>query len=151
MASFIAPILTVGMFLAIYALLLPHRNRVTTFNPSRARTRARSASSGNGLLLLAAVNLATLVYELISQGAGLHEVLAAALSVLLPVFLLTAIVLLVVSRSLADLVIGLVGVSAALTGAFLQGGAPAVIAVLVLSMLTLVLLGWARGFLRPPP
>ena len=112
---------------------------------------ARSASSGNGLLMLAAVNLALLGWDLVEQGAQLHlHAVATALGLLVPVMIVSLLVLLVVSRSLADLVIGLIGTGAAFVNAYLQGGVPAVLIVLVLAMLALFILGMARGFLRPP-
>jgi hypothetical protein len=142
--------ITLGMLLLIYRILLRPRGRWTAFNPARARTRARAGSSANGLLVLAAVNVAVLGWDIAVQGALLHvRALTDALSVLIPVLIVTILVLLVVSRSLADMVIGLIGSGAAFVSAYLQGGLAAVIAVLVLTMLAMFILGVARGFLRP--
>jgi hypothetical protein len=150
MSPIIGTGITLGMLLLIYRILLRPRSRWTAFNPARARTRARAGSSANSLLMLAAVNVALLGWELAVQGAQLHlRALANALGVLVPVLIVTLLVLLVVSRSLADLVIGLIGTGAAFVGAYLQGGLVAVMAVLVLTMLAMFILGVARGFLRP--
>jgi hypothetical protein len=141
---------TLAMLLLIYRIILKPHSRLTAFNAARAQTRARSASSGNGLLMLAAVNVALLGWDLAEQGAqvDLHAV-ATALGLLVPVMIVSLLVLLVVSRSLADLVIGLIGTGAAFVNAYLQGGVPAVLIVLVLTMLSLFILGAARGLLRP--
>ena len=100
--------------------------------------------------MLAAVNVAFLGWDIAVQGSELHvRALTDALGVLVPVLIVTILALLVVSRSLADMVIGLIGAGAAFVSAYLQGGLLAVIAVLVLTMLTMFILGVARGFLRP--
>lgn len=54
-----------------------------------------------------------------------------------------------VVRSLGDSLVGVIGVGSTLTGAYLQGGHSAVLAVLALSILALFVLGMARGFIRP--
>jgi hypothetical protein len=150
MSPIIGAGITLAMLLLIYRIILKPRSRWTTFNPARARTRARAGSSGNGLLILAAVNVALLGWDLAVQGAQLHlRALANALGILVPVMIITLLVLLVVSRSLADMVIGLIGTGAAFFGAYLQGGLVAVLSVLVLTMLAMFILGVARGFLRP--
>lgn len=148
MNELLALALTLGMMLLVYQILLRSRSRWGAFDPARARMRASRGSTGNSLLMLAAVNLAALGWELITQAAAIRTTAAIAAPVLV-VLLVSLIALLVVARSLADLLIGLAGVAAALTGAYLNGGLAAVLVVLVLSMITVFLLGAARGILRP--
>jgi hypothetical protein len=148
LTALVQPALVIAAMLAIYALAFSSRARITPFRLARARTRARSATTSNGLLLLAGISLAALVYELSSQAARLH-LPATTLGDLIAVFALTAILLMTVVRSIADLVIGAVGIASTLFSAYAQGGIAAVIAVLLLSMLTLFILGLARGFFRP--
>lgn len=150
MNELLALALTLGMMLLVYQILLRPRSRWGAFDPVRARMRASRGSAGNSLLMLTAVNLATLGWELITQAGTLGTTAAiGAVPVLVVVLLVSLLALLVVAKSLADLLIGLAGVAAALTGAYLNGGLAAVLAVLVLSMITVFLLGAARGFLRP--
>lgn len=149
MNELLALALTLGMMLLVYQILLRSRSRWGAFDPARARMRASRGSTGNSLLMLAAVNLAALGWELITQAAAIRTTAAIAAPVLVVVLLVSLIALLVVARSLADLLIGLAGVAAALTGAYLNGGLAAVLVVLVLSMITVFLLGAARGILRP--
>ena len=150
MNEILALALTLGMMLLVYQILLRPRSRWGAFNPARARMRASRGSAGNSLLMLTAVNLATLGWELITQAGALHTTAAiGVVPVLVVVLLVSLLALLVVAKSLADLLIGLAGVAAALTGAYLNGGLAAVLAILVLSMITVFLLGAARGFLRP--
>lgn len=148
MNELLALALTLGMMLLVYQILLRSRSRWGAFDPARARMRASRGSTGNSLLMLAAVNLAALGWELITQAAAIRTTAAIAAPVLV-VLLVSLIALLVVARSLPDLLIGLAGVAAALTGAYLNGGLAAVLVVLVLSMITVFLLGAARGILRP--
>lgn len=150
MSEVLAPALALGMLVLIYRILLRPRSRWAAFSPVRARMRANRATTPNGLLMLAAVNLAALGWELITEGSTLRlRGAAEASSLLVLVLCVTLLVLMVVSRSLADLLTGLVGVMAALTSAYLRGGLPAVLTILALSIVTLLLLGLIRGFLRP--
>ena len=150
MSELLGPALALGMLLLVYRILLRPRSRWTTFSPARARMRASRATTANGLLMMAAVNLATLDWELITEGASLQFRGAVEASSLIALVLIaTLLAMLVVNRSLADIGIGLIGVASALVGAYLRGGIPAVLAVLSLSIVTLLLLGLIRGFLRP--
>lgn len=134
---------------AVYRVAVAPRANWIPFNLVRARTAVRRPAGGNSLLLLAAVNLAAVVYDIAGQAATLRsDTVTAAVEVLLPIFLIATVILLVVSRSAADLLIGLIGIAAALTGAFLNHGIPAVVAILTIAVIAVFILGAARGLLR---
>jgi hypothetical protein len=140
-------IVLVGM-LVIYKIAFSSRARLSPFSIGRARMRARSVTSSNGMLILAGVNVAALVYQL-SDTATHLDFPAGATAALLTICALSALLLLVVVRSFGDFLMGAIGVAATFLGAYLQGGTAAVLAVVVLTLLTLFLLGGIRGFIRP--
>lgn len=142
------PALVLISVLAIYKIAFSSRATVSPFSMTRARVRAGSATSSNGMLVLAGVNVAALVYQLSDTAAHL-AFSAGSTATLLTICALSALLLLVVVRSFGDFLMGAIGVIATIVGAYLQGGTPAVLAVVVLTMLTLFLLGAIRGFIRP--
>lgn len=142
------PIVVLIGMLIIYKIAFSSRARLTPFSIARARMRARSATSSNGMLILAGVNVAALVYQL-SDTAAHFAFPAGATATLLTICALSALLLLVVVRSFGDFLMGAIGVAATFLGSYLQGGTPAVLAVVVLTLLTLFLLGGIRGFIRP--
>jgi hypothetical protein len=143
-------LIVLGTVLVLYKVVIAPRARLTAFNPRRAQTTARSGASGNALLMLAALNLASLAYDVISQGGRLHGELAImGIEVLVPVFVVVMILLLVASRSVADAIIGATGLVAAGSNAYLQSGPRGMLVVLMLAMIVLFLLGVVRGFVRP--
>jgi hypothetical protein len=100
--------------------------------------------------MLAALNLASLAYDVISEGGRLHGELAVrGIEVLVPVFIVVMLLLLVTSRSAADAIIGATGLVAAGSNAYLQSGSRGMLVVIVLAMIVLFLLGVVRGFVRP--
>lgn len=150
MSEFGAPVATLAMMFLIYRILLKPRGRWTSFNADRARMRTRSPGSSNGMLMLAAVNLATLGWDVAVQGASIRlRFVSEAAGVLIPGVIVAFLVLLVVSRRLGDLLLGVLGVAAAFTGAYVQGGAAGLSAVFVLTLMALFLLGATRGFVSP--
>ncbi|HEX2903965.1 MAG TPA: hypothetical protein VHO01_10970 [Jatrophihabitans sp.] len=144
------PVAAFAMLLLVYRIMLRRRGRWTPFNARRAQLRSRSPGSSNGMLILAAVNLATLGWDVAVQAAALpRRLFGEATATLIPVVIVSMLLLLVVSRRLADVLLAALGVAAAFSGAYVQGGAAGLSAVVILTLLTLFLLGAARGFLRP--
>lgn len=131
--------------LLIYRMILSSGSRWTPFNPARARTAIRKPAGGNALLILAAVNIAALGYQIAAQAAAGGPTIATVAGILLPPLILLAIAGLVLSRDVADLLLGLLGIAAALLDAYLGHGLPGLLIVLTLTMLILFLLGALRG------
>lgn len=132
-----------------YRIILSSGSSLRPFNPGQAATRMRRPDGGNALLVLAAVNIASLGFEIVEQASAGGRAASTAAGAILPALILIALVALVVTRSLADLILGLLGGGAALTAAYLEHGAAGLIAVLVLTVMVLFLLGFLRGVLRP--
>lgn len=107
---------------------------MTLFSMTRGRMRARSAS----------VNIAALVYQL-SHASARFPFPAGATVVLLAIFTLSAVLLLVVVRSLDDFLLGALSVLATFFGAYLQGGTPPGLTAFVVTLLTLFLLAAASA------
>lgn len=149
MQELLGPVLVLAAVLTVYyVLLVAPFGRVTLFNPARAALRSSSWTSASALLILAGLNLAGLTYDVIRRGEEL-QVDSATASAGITVFVIAAVTLLVLERSVADAMVGGVGVAAVVIGTWMQDGPEGVLALLVLTMLTLFLLGLARGFLRP--
>jgi hypothetical protein len=132
--------------LAIYRLAVG-RGKVGPFRSERALTRARSLDSPNALLILAAINIATLGVDLAVRGDELR-VPDSFTSSLLPLLMLAGLVLLVFSHSLADAIIGGLGIVASLAGVLIERGPVALVLVLLLAAMLVFLLGVLRGFTR---
>lgn len=143
------PSLLESMFIIYLVFRMIHggRAQATSFNAKRARTYARSASSGNALLILAAVQLSLLAFK-VTTDADRYESLRHMLPTLVPVALIGGLIFLVLARSVADAVIGGIGVGAALVETSLDYGPVGIISVLMLTMMVLFILAIVRCFLR---
>lgn len=148
MSTLLAAGAVILALLMIYRLILTSGSTIQSFNPRRAATTMRRPNGGNALLILAAVNVATLGFEIADQASNGGPDIAAAAGIVIPAVILIALVALVITRSIADLVLGVIGGGAALTGAYLEHGPAGLTAVLVLTVLVLFLLGFLRGILR---
>src|SRR5262245_42949324 len=109
MSAMVVPLAILAGLVLLGRLVLPGRSRVGAFNPRRANLRARSATGGNALLMLASIQLATLGFELIESGASTN-LSENTVGLVVPLVIIVGIVMLVVNRSFADAVIGLLGV-----------------------------------------
>jgi hypothetical protein len=95
--------------------------------------------------MLASIQLATLGFELIETGAS-TSLSENSVGLVVLLIIVVGIIMLVVNRSFADAMIGLLGVAAAFVPVSLRYGAGGAMSVLVLAMLVLVLLGFIHGF-----
>jgi len=143
------PSLLVSMFIIylVFRMIRGGKAQATSFNAKRARTYARSATSGNALLVLAAVQLSLLAFK-VTTDADRYEGLRHMLPTLVPVALIGGLIFLVLARSIADAVIGGIGIGAALIETSLDYGIVGVVSVLILTVLVLFILTIVRGFLR---
>ncbi len=144
------PIIGTGIALTLITIMVAllifiSGARITPFNPHRAATSARKFTSGNALLLLSALNLASFVYHTLGDASNVTGAPADVLAIGVSVFLITLILLIVVARNLADAAIG---VTAVLVKTALHSGPAGVIALCTVAALTLVVLALARGFIR---
>jgi len=147
MGPFLQVLVILGGLFYIYGKMFSGgRQGGESFNARRARSRATSAKSGNGLLMLAAVNLAALGYRLALVGSA-AKLNASLVSFIVVVCLLGGVIMLVSEHSLGSSLIGAVGFGASLASAGLQYGVNGVVFILVIAMLLLWFLGLVRGFL----
>lgn len=149
MTPFLSGAAVLIALLVIYRIMLSSGRSWSAFNPTRAQMPMRRPTGGNALLLLAAVNVATLGYQLADQAAAGAAGIADAAAVVLPALILVTLAALMIARSLADLLLGLVGVASALIDAYLDHGAAGALIVLTLTMLIVFLLGTLRGIIGP--
>ncbi|HEY1741096.1 MAG TPA: hypothetical protein VGI86_20445 [Acidimicrobiia bacterium] len=145
MTTLLPAVLTIALFVAIVAFATTGRFVLTPFSGRRARMDVRSATGSNVLTMLAAVNVATLATDVLTHGAQLH-VPSGPLSVGVPILVVIVVTLLVFSPRVADVLMGLIGVAAAVADAAIDHGAPGVALVLVVALSALWLVGLLRGF-----
>jgi|GEM_PF-6861630 hypothetical protein len=144
MSSVVGGLVVLGLLVYVMARALGFGGRRNSFRSRKARSRARSLSSSNGLLILAAVNLAALGLTL-SEIGSTTKLASGALGLIVVLALLGGLFLLVAEHSLGEALVGVIGFGAALASAGLHYGASGVLVILVFAMLLVWFLGLIRG------